>query len=269
MARPDRRKSKAKKSNHSQRMNQLKAKALTKVAEQAWGYNQRYKTISLLTEALRRDPANPDIILNLAIACGKQRHYERAEELLSRLLELAPRKASIHRRVGPDVCDDRSAGTSRRVLPPSLELNRDISATVPTLLELAALYERRHQLDEARAVVAEAITREPDNEEAQLQQAVLDRRRQMRLARRPACATWSRMTRAFGPSAPRRGTSWLNCSTTPSGTTRRFKSCWLPSGSFRPTLRPPVRKTRRRCEKTSSSLQSLDKSHYRALARAR
>src|SRR5215216_6025846 len=99
MARPNRRKAKPKKTDHSQRMNRLKAKALTKVAGQAWGYDQRHRSIVLLTEALRRDPANPDILLSLATALGKQRFYDRAEGLLSRLLELAPRKASIYRRV--------------------------------------------------------------------------------------------------------------------------------------------------------------------------
>jgi hypothetical protein len=57
-----------------------------------------------------------------------------------------------------------------------LELNRDTSLTVPTLLELAMLYERRHQLCDASAAVAEALTREPANELAQLQQAILHRR---------------------------------------------------------------------------------------------
>jgi tetratricopeptide (TPR) repeat protein len=177
MARPNRRKSKPKKVDHSQRMSQLKAKALAKVASQAWGYNLRYKTITLLQEALRRDPNNPDIILRLAMACGKQRHYEKAEELLTRLLELAPRKASIYRRVGQvyGMIDrpDRALECYQR----SLELNSDLSVTVPTMLELAGIYERRHQLDDARAVVAEALTREPENEQARLQQAILDRRR--------------------------------------------------------------------------------------------
>jgi Tfp pilus assembly protein PilF len=177
MSHRDRRKSKPKKLDHSQRMSRLKAKALTKVANQAWGYNQRYKTITLLNEALRRDPTNPDILISLATACGKQRHYEKAEELLARLLQLAPKKASVHRRVAQVYTTidrpERAIECYRR----SLELNRDTSVTVPTLLELAELYERRHQLDDARTVVEEALTREPNNEAARLQQAVLDRRR--------------------------------------------------------------------------------------------
>jgi tetratricopeptide (TPR) repeat protein len=176
MARQNRRKSKQKKTDHSQRMSQLKAKALAKVANQAWVVNQRYKTITLLNEAVRRDPTNPDILISLATACGQQRYYEKAEELLNRALELAPRKASLHRRVARAYATidrpERAVECYRR----SLELNRDTSVTVPTLLELAGLYERRHQVDDARAVVEEALSREPRNEEALLQRAILDRR---------------------------------------------------------------------------------------------
>jgi tetratricopeptide (TPR) repeat protein len=177
MARHERRKSKSKKTDHSQRMSHLKAKALTQVAQRAWNYNLRYKAIPLLLEALRRDPANTDILLKLATVCGKQRYYEKAEQYLARVLELAPRKSAIYRRVAQSYAmidrPERAVECYRR----SLELNRDSSATVPTLLELAQLYERRHQLDDARAVVDEALERDPGHEEAQLQQAVLDRRR--------------------------------------------------------------------------------------------
>jgi tetratricopeptide (TPR) repeat protein len=176
MSHRDRRKSKPKKLDHSQRMSRLKAKALTKVANQAWNFNQRYKTITLLNEALRRDPSNPDILLSLATACGKQRHYDKAEELLARLLTLAPRKASIHRRVAQVYATIDRPERAIECYRHSLTLNREAAESVPTLLELAGLYERRHELNDARAVVQEALTREPNNEEAQLQQAVLDRR---------------------------------------------------------------------------------------------
>jgi tetratricopeptide (TPR) repeat protein len=177
MARQDRRKSRPKKTDHSQRMSQLKAKALAKVAGQAWAFNERYKSITLLNEALRRDPSNPDILIRLAIACGQQRYYDKAEDLLSRAIELAPRKASMHRRVAQAYATidrpERAVECYRR----SLELNRDTTVTVPTLLELAGLYERRHQLPDAVAVVEEALGREPENADALLQRAVLDRRR--------------------------------------------------------------------------------------------
>src|SRR5262249_31488471 len=161
------RKSKPKKKmDHSQRMSRLKAKALNEVAQRAWDGHLRYKTIPLLLDALRRDPANIEILLNLATACGSQRYYAKAEQYLNRVLVLATLKARIYRRVATTyaVIDrpDRAVEYYRR----SLELNRDTSATVPTLLDLAGLYERRHQLDDARAVVEEALAREPTSEEA-------------------------------------------------------------------------------------------------------
>ena len=69
-------------------MNRLKAKALAKVAGRAWGFDERHRSIALLTEAVRRDPSDPEILLSLATAVGKQRDYVKAEELLSRVLEV-------------------------------------------------------------------------------------------------------------------------------------------------------------------------------------
>ena len=143
MARQNRRKP-DKKRAHSQQVSHLKAMALTKVAKQAWNNDQRYKTIALLTEALRREPSNPEILVELATACGKQRHYKRAEELLSRLIEIAPRSSSMFRRVGLaySIIDrpERAAEFFRH----SLELNPHPSKRVATLLDLADLYERSH-----------------------------------------------------------------------------------------------------------------------------
>lgn len=177
MARRERSNSKSKKIDHSQRMSQLKAKALAQAAQSAWNNNLGYKTIPLLQEALRRDPTNPEILLKLAAACGKQRFYERAEHYLAQVLELAPRKAALHRRVAQVFAEvdrpERAIECYRR----SLDLNRDTSVTVPTLLELARLYERRHQLDDACAVVEDALLRSPGHDEAQLLQAILHRRR--------------------------------------------------------------------------------------------
>jgi tetratricopeptide (TPR) repeat protein len=176
MSRHERRKSKGKKSDASQRMNRLKAKALTQVAGQAWAVNQRHKTIALLTEALRREPTNTGVLLKLASAYGRQRYYEKAEELLARLLHLAPRKASVcHQAAQVYAAIDRpeqAVDCYRRCL----ELYRETSKAVPALVELAALHERRHELDEARTALAEALQHAPDDEGALLQQALLQRR---------------------------------------------------------------------------------------------
>ncbi|HEY7091146.1 MAG TPA: sulfotransferase [Tepidisphaeraceae bacterium] len=177
MSRRDRRKSKTKKMDYSQRVSRLKAKALTDVAKRAWNAGLGYKTVPLLLDALRRDPRNPDILLSLAAACGKQRYYDKAEQYLVRLLELGPRKASIHRRVAEVYVTIDRPQKAIECFHRALELDRDAPETVSTLLSLSRMYERVHQLDNAGALLAEVLQRDPGNAEALLQRAILDRRR--------------------------------------------------------------------------------------------
>jgi tetratricopeptide (TPR) repeat protein len=180
MARSDRHKRKQKEQHkaldHSQRMNHLKAKALAKVAEQSWALNERYKTIMLLTEALRREPGNRSILINLATAYGRQRHYKKAEELLARLLERGGTKASVYRQAAQTYALIDRPEKALTCYRQSLALAPDKLSTVPTLIEIAGLFERRHELNEARAAIEEALQYDPANEEALLQQAVLLRR---------------------------------------------------------------------------------------------
>lgn len=175
MSRRDRRKS-GEKADRSQRMNHLKAMALKNVARQAWGNNQRYKTIALLSEALRREPSNPEILLELATAYGKQRYYQRANDLLERLITLAPRSAAIYRRVGEAYTIIDRPDRAIEYLTRSLELHRESGSTVTTLLDLAELYERSHKLPEAQQMVAEALQQEPGNERGRLLSATLEHR---------------------------------------------------------------------------------------------
>jgi tetratricopeptide (TPR) repeat protein len=176
MSRRERRKSKGKKPDASERMNRLKARALTQVAGQAWAFNQRHKTIALLTEALRRDPENTGLHLKLASAHGRQRDYEKAELLLERLHHLAPRKASVNHQAAQVYVaidrPDRAVECYRRCL----ELYRDDAKKSSALVELAAIYERRHDVESARAAIEEARKLDADNEEVLFQQALLDRR---------------------------------------------------------------------------------------------
>src|SRR5437762_295267 len=152
MSRRDRRKSK-KPMDYSQRVSLLKAKALTEVAQKAWNTGLRYKTIPLLTDALRRDPKNPEILLNLATACGKQRFYKKAGQYLDRLLELRPNKAAIHLRVARVYSEidrqERAIECFRR----AIELNLETPEMLSALLDLSRVYERSHRLDEARALI--------------------------------------------------------------------------------------------------------------------
>ncbi|RIK88943.1 MAG: hypothetical protein DCC67_00210 [Planctomycetota bacterium] len=176
MAPKKHRRSESKAPAASERMNRLKAKALAQVAGQAWGANQRHTTIVLLAEALRREPTNTETMVQLAAAYGRQRFYDKAEAILSRLLELAPRKARIWRQAAQTYAlidrPERAVECYRRCL----QLYGDKAEGVPALVELAALEERRHELEAAQASLSEALRLAPGHEEALLQQAFLWRR---------------------------------------------------------------------------------------------
>jgi tetratricopeptide (TPR) repeat protein len=179
MSRQDRRKSKQKSqqgTDRSQRMNHLKVKALTQVAQRAWAANERHKTIALLTDAARREPTNIEVLLQLAQAHGRQRDYQQAEELLARVLHLAPRKAGAHRRAADVYASidrpERAIECYRRCV----DLSQDKTHAAPALVDMAMLYERRHDLDAARVAIEEALKLDANNDEALLQQAKLMRR---------------------------------------------------------------------------------------------
>lgn len=176
MSRRDRKKDRRKPATSADRAKKLKVQALTQFADRAWSTNQRHTTIAMLTEALRREPTNVSLILKLATAYGRQRYYQKAEDLLGRLLELAPRKAAVCHQAAQVFAaidrPERAVECYRRCL----ELYQEKTKTVPALLELAALYERRHDLAAAQSVVDDALAIDPQNEEGLFQQALLERR---------------------------------------------------------------------------------------------
>lgn len=163
-------------SGYSQRMNRLKSQALVNVAQTAWDQNVYYQSAALLAEALRRDPTNVRLLADLAMVRGKMRDYGEAELLLERTAKLAPRKAAVLRMIAQVYATiarpDEAVDFYRR----ALALNSDTPTTVDTLVDLAALYERRHLLNEAREANDDALRRDPSHERARLQQALLERR---------------------------------------------------------------------------------------------
>jgi len=173
--------SKSKKNNggvndYSQRMSRLKSQALVRVAQTAFDNNLYFQSAALLEKALRRDPANVRLMADLALVRGKMRDYAEAEELLDRAAKLAPRQPStlcmIAKVYATIARPEQATDYYRR----ALALNAGTSSAVETLVDLSALYERRHLLDEARQLIDDALERDPAHEKARLQQAVIDRR---------------------------------------------------------------------------------------------
>ncbi len=149
---------------------------LIAAAQEAWDRQLHERAINLYTEALRRDPTNTRVMVDLARAYGLRRNYAAAEKYLERAVSGAPKKAAVQCMVARTYSmiarPEKAADCYRR----ALELNPDSPETTTTLIELAAIHERRHQIDEAREMLGRALHREPGHEEALLKVAVLDRR---------------------------------------------------------------------------------------------
>jgi tetratricopeptide (TPR) repeat protein len=243
-------------------MNQLKAKALSQVAGQAWAYNQRHKTIALLTEALRREPTNVATMAKLAHAHGRQRNYDQAEQLVARMLHLAPKKASVVHQAAQVYASIDRPNQAVECYRRCLELYREKSKTVPALLELAALYERRRQLDDARAAVEEVLAQDGTNEEALFQQSLL-RKRDGEASQ--AESTWRALANDDSRSPAIRAQSWYELAQICDDQGQydeAFGALLAAKQLIKPHAGPQMAENRMQLEKSRELIGQLDASWY-------
>jgi hypothetical protein len=91
-------------------------------------------------------------------------------------LERGSNKASVYRQAAQAYSLIDRPEKAMECYRRSIELAPDRQSSVPALVDLSSLYERRHKLAEAQAAVEEALQYDPANEEALLQHAALLRR---------------------------------------------------------------------------------------------
>lgn len=143
-------------------------------ARALWVANRFDESLRLFDEAVRRAPQNLLALIDASRAFGARFEISRAEELLDKLTRLAGSRAELWHLAGQSyrmiLRPDKAFTCFRRAL--------DLSRNLPdTLLELALLHERRHQLDEAWTLVEACLRAEPGYAAGRLVQARLLRRR--------------------------------------------------------------------------------------------
>jgi tetratricopeptide (TPR) repeat protein len=142
-------------------------------ARALWVANRFDESLRLFDEAVRRAPQNLLALIDAARAFGARFEITRAEELLDQLIRLAGPRAELWHLAGQSYRmifrPDKAFTCFRR----ALHLSRDLP---DTLLELALLHERRHQLDEAASMVEACLRAEPGYAAGRLVQARLLRR---------------------------------------------------------------------------------------------
>jgi tetratricopeptide (TPR) repeat protein len=145
-------------------------------AQQAWEQRRYDEAIRLYERALERDPTNATLLVDVARAYALRFRYADAERLTGRACNLHPDDPELQRMLGRSYAQlqqfDRAIECYRR----ALELEPAGRHRAQTLYELARMYERLHQLEEARACAEESLALAPHQHILRYLLAVIDRR---------------------------------------------------------------------------------------------
>jgi tetratricopeptide (TPR) repeat protein len=128
--------------------------------------------IEILKRASRLDPANANILLNLAHACGKQFDYAAAESFFDRAIRLAPKKTEALAAAGTRARDFGNHTMAEHYYRLAAG-QKDV--TPETLVALAEIAERFRRLDAAAQLVDRALHLEKNYPSALLVRARLER----------------------------------------------------------------------------------------------
>jgi hypothetical protein len=142
-------------------------------ARALWQANRFDDALRHFEDAVRRCPQNLVALIDGSRALGARFEITRAEAMLKRLMKIGGSRPDVLHCAGQSYRmifrPEEAIACFRRVLA----LTRDIP---DAYLELAVLYERRHRLEEARALIEDCLRVTPDYHEARLFRGRLLRR---------------------------------------------------------------------------------------------
>jgi tetratricopeptide (TPR) repeat protein len=142
-------------------------------ARALWQVNRFDEALRLFEETARHHPQNLVALVDGSRALGARFEIRRAESMLDRLMKLGAHQADVLHLAGQSYRmiyrPEKAMDCFRKVLT--------MTKQIPdAYLELAVLYERRHRVEEAHALVEECLRTAPDYLEAKLFKARLLRR---------------------------------------------------------------------------------------------
>jgi tetratricopeptide (TPR) repeat protein len=142
-------------------------------ARALWQLNRFDDALRMFEETARKYPQNLVALVDGSRALGARFEISRAEAMLDRLMKLGARNPDILHLAGQSFRmifrPDKAMHCFERVLA--------MTKKIPdAFLELAVLYERRHRLEEALALIEDCLRNDPDYLEAHLFKARLLRR---------------------------------------------------------------------------------------------
>lgn len=142
-------------------------------ARTLWSLNRLDESLELFEQAVRKYPQNLLALVDASRALGARFEIRRAEAMLDRIVKLAGQQPELLHLAGQSY---RMIFRPERAIE-CLERVIRLTKQIPdAYLELAVLYERRHQVDEAFGLIEECLRAAPDYLEARLFKARLLRR---------------------------------------------------------------------------------------------
>ena len=142
-------------------------------ARALWIANRFEESLQLFELAVRKYPQNLVALVDASRALGARFEIQRAEEMLDRLTKLGARQPNLLHLAGQSYRmifrPEKAIDCFRQVLGMTKEIP-------DACLELAILYERRHRVEEAGALIEDCLRSEPGYLEAQFFKARLLRR---------------------------------------------------------------------------------------------
>lgn len=124
------------------------------IAHRCWNAGQRVDALQLFSEAIRQEPNNVRTYVMTARAYAEQFDFEQMERMLDKLVRRAPRHPGVHHYVGETF---GMIKLPSRAIASYVTAARLPGAGPPTWMELAALYERAHRLDEAQELIERTV----------------------------------------------------------------------------------------------------------------
>ncbi|HEY3392741.1 MAG TPA: sulfotransferase, partial [Lacipirellulaceae bacterium] len=145
-------------------------------AQRAWEQRRFDEAIWYYERALARDPQNPVLLVDVARAYALRYRYADSEKLVDLAQSLHPDDAHLQQMLGRSFVRIQQFDRAIACYQRSLELAPNASERPETLLELAKMHERLHDLAAARQCVEEAIALAPGFEKAKYSLANIERR---------------------------------------------------------------------------------------------
>lgn len=145
-------------------------------AQRAWDERKYEEAIWYYERALAHAPNNPVLMCDVARAYALRFRYDDAEKLVARAQLMHADDAQFQQMLGRTYVQIQQFDRAIQCFRRSLELAPTSPDRAQSLLELAQMYERLHDLGAARECAEEALALEPKSEKTCYQLANIERR---------------------------------------------------------------------------------------------